>query len=182
MTSDFHLTESTTLLRSFVFAVERRTVRHGFETFTRDVIVHPGAVAVVAIDDQERVGVVRQYRAPFDRVTMEIPAGTLDVAGEEPLAAAQRELAEEMGRSAQTWRSLGRFMVSPGWVDQIMHVFEARDLRELPRAPAGPEETSSTTEWLDPVTLRERLRAEPAIDATMMVGLHAIYGTFFRDD
>ncbi len=179
MSSGFELEDTTPLLASYVFGVERRTVRHGDETFTRDVVTHPGAVAIVAIDDDGRVGVVRQYRAPFDRVTMEIPAGTLDVDGEAPLEAAQRELAEEMGRAAAEWRLLGRFMVSPGWATQVMHVFEARGLVELPRSPEGPEETAATTEWWAPDELRERLRMEPAIDSTMMVGLHVVYGSFF---
>jgi ADP-ribose pyrophosphatase len=179
VSDSFHLERTTPLLHSYVFDVERRTIAHDGATFERDVAVHPGAVAVLVIDELERIGVIRQYRSTFDRVTYEIPAGTNDVDGEDPLTTAQRELGEEMGCAASQWRLLGRFMTSPGWTTQVMTIFEARGITMTSREPAGPEETSSSIQWLSLANLREALALEPAIDTTMMVALHLLFGSFF---
>jgi 8-oxo-dGTP pyrophosphatase MutT (NUDIX family) len=181
VSTPFRVSARTPLLTSYVFDVERRTVTGPEGTFERDVVVHPGAVAVLAINDAGEVGLIRQYRAPFDDLVLEIPAGTLDVNGEEPLAAAQRELAEELGCSAATWTLLGRFLVSPGWATQVMTIFEARDLTMMARRPEGPEESSAQVLWLSPGALKERLREIGVADATMTVALHRVYGTFFDD-
>ncbi|HET9090123.1 MAG TPA: NUDIX hydrolase [Acidimicrobiales bacterium] len=179
MSDGFRVTSSVPLLHSYVFDVERVSVAHGGQAFERDVARHRGAVAILAINDAGEIGVLRQFRATMDRTTLEIPAGTCDVVGEDALATAQRELREEMGCEAATWRLLARLMVSPGWTDQLMLIYEARDLRELDRRPEGPEESAATTEWLSPERLREVLAGEPAIDATMAAALNRVYGTFF---
>jgi 8-oxo-dGTP pyrophosphatase MutT (NUDIX family) len=175
----FQIEGMTRLLHSHVFDVERRTIGHDGTTFERDVAVHRGAVAVLAINDAGEIGLIRQYRSTFDRLTWEIPAGTQDVDGEEPLATAQRELLEEMGVVANDWTQLGRFMNSPGWTNQVMTIYEARGLTGAPRAPSGPEESSSTVHWIAKDELRETLRQEPAIDSTMVVALHRVFGNFF---
>ncbi len=179
MSDGFRVTSRVPLLHSYVFDVERVSVAHGELSFDRDVAHHRGAVAILALNDAGEIGVLRQYRATVDRTTLEIPAGTCDVAGEDPLATAQRELREEMGCEAGTWRLLARLMVSPGWTDQLMLIYEARDLRQLDRQPEGPEESAATIEWLSPEKLREVLAGEPAIDATMAAALNRVYGTFF---
>ena len=179
MSESFRIEGTQALLHSYVFDVERRVVRHGDTTFERDVVMHPGAVAILAINDLDQVGVVRQYRATFDRVTTEIPAGTQDVAGEIALAAAKRELLEELGCEASSWTLLGRFMNSPGWTDQLMTIFEARGLTMRGRSPEGPEETASQVLWLTREELRDTLAREDAFDCTMAVALHRVFGTFF---
>ncbi len=179
MSEGFRVVSSDHVLHSHVFDVERLTVAHAGENFERDVARHHGAVAILALNDAGEVGVVRQYRAAVDRVTLEIPAGTRDVPGEDPLATAQRELREELGCEARTWRTLIQVMVSPGWTDQLMTIFEARDLTVLERAPEGPEESASRVEWLSAEQLREALRQEPALDATMSVALNRVFGTLF---
>ena len=176
--SEFRVVGSTTLLTSHVFRVERREVDGPVGNFERDVVVHPGAVAVLARDDEGRVGLIRQFRAPIGRWVLEIPAGTLDVPGEDPLDAARRELREELGVEASSWRALGRFLVSPGWATQVMHIFEAEGLTSAEREPVGPEESTAEVIWLDPGALRQRLAHEPEIDATMAVALNRVYGTF----
>lgn len=179
MSDSFHVERTTPLLHSHVFDVERVTILHDESTFERDVVTHRGAVAILAIDDDGRIGLVRQYRAPFDRYLWEIPAGTCDVADEDSLATAQRELREELGCAADQWTLLGRFMISPGWSDQVMTIFEARGLRLGERFPEGPEEVSSTVHWLSVEALHRALRDEPAIDATLTVALHRVFGDFF---
>jgi ADP-ribose pyrophosphatase len=168
-------------LQSRVFGVEHRTVEHDGETFERDIVTHLGAVAILAINERHEIGMIRQYRTPFDRFSWEVPAGTLDVPGEDELSAAKRELGEELGCEASRWTELGRFMTSPGWSNQVMTIFEARDLRAVPRRPAGPEETAASVRWFTPDELRETLRREPAIDNTTVVALGRIYGSFFDE-
>lgn len=178
MTS-FRVVRSEVLHQSRVFDVVRKTVEGRDELFTREVAAHRGAVSVLAVDAEGRVGLLRQYRATFDRAGIEIPAGTLDVPGETPERAAARELEEEMGVRARTWRELGRFMVSPGWTDQVMTIFEARDLEHVERQPAGPEESEIEVLWLSPDDALAALRAEPLVDYTTAVALHRVYGRFY---
>lgn len=180
MSDSFEVERTEPLLQSEVFSVERRTIRHDGTTFTRDVAVHRGAVAILAINDEGEIGLVRQYRAAFKRHLWEIPAGTRDVEGEETLVTAQRELLEELGCEAREWTLLGRFMNSPGWTSQVMTVYEARSITQRQRSPAGPEEASSTVRWFTVEELRELLRGEDAIDSTTAVALHRVFGTFFE--
>ncbi|MFJ8078683.1 NUDIX domain-containing protein [Streptomyces sp. NPDC096176] len=94
----------------------------------RDYQVHPGSVAVLAIDDEDRVLVLRQYRHPVRQKLWEIPAGLLDVPGENPLHAAQRELYEEAHAKAENWRVLTDVYTTPGGCDEAVRIFLARDL------------------------------------------------------
>lgn len=169
------------VFRSYVFDVERRTIRHDDTTFERDVAVHPGAVAVLAINDNGEVGFIRQYRAAFDEFQLEIPAGTQDVKGEPALDAAKRELLEEMGCIASEWKLLGKFMNSPGWTNQVMTIFEARNLTQQERAPAGIEERHSSVHWLSPSALKKSFHEAPAIDSTTAIALHRVFGTFLDE-
>ncbi|MDX3523765.1 NUDIX hydrolase [Streptomyces scabiei] len=96
----------------------------------RDYQVHPGSVAVLAVDDEDRVLVIRQYRHPVREKLWEIPAGLLDVPGENPLHAAQRELYEEAHVKAEEWRVLTDVYTTPGGCDEAVRIFLARDLSE----------------------------------------------------
>lgn len=96
----------------------------------RDYQVHPGSVAVLALDDEGRVLVLRQYRHPVRHKLWEIPAGLLDIPGENPLHAAQRELYEEAHVKAEDWRVLTDVYTTPGGCDEAVRIFLARDLSE----------------------------------------------------
>ncbi|MFF3887531.1 NUDIX domain-containing protein [Streptomyces sp. NPDC001914] len=96
----------------------------------RDYQVHPGSVAVLALDEQDRVLVLRQYRHPVRHKLWEIPAGLLDIPGENPLHAAQRELYEEAHVKAETWRVLTDVYTTPGGCDEAIRIFLARDLSQ----------------------------------------------------
>ena len=126
----------------------------------RDYLDHPGAAAVVALDDQGRVLLQRQYRHPTGRTLWELPAGLLDVVGEGPLATARRELVEEAGLRAATWHELPDFFPSTGFSNERIHLFLARDLSEVPEEEVDfvreHEETDLASEWL---TLEEAVRA-----------------------
>jgi 8-oxo-dGTP pyrophosphatase MutT (NUDIX family) len=109
------------------------------EEADREIVEHPGAVAVVAFDG-ERIFLVRQPREPVNEpALLELPAGKLDVEGEEPLDTAKRELAEEIGKGARTWRRLTSFYTSPGFADEECHVYLATDLFDEPAEAADEE-------------------------------------------
>ncbi|MFD6419109.1 NUDIX domain-containing protein [Streptomyces sp. NPDC060194] len=97
-------------------------------TARRDYMVHPGSVAALALDEDGRVVVIRQYRHPVRHKLWEIPAGLLDVPGENPLHAAQRELYEEAHVKAETWRVLTDVYTTPGGCDEAVRIFLARDV------------------------------------------------------
>lgn len=181
MSDAFRVEAAEIVYRSHVFNVEKRTIRHGDERFERDIAVHPGAVAVLAINDLGEVGFIRQYRSTFDHELYEIPAGTRDIPGEDPLDCAKRELREELGCEASEWRLLGRFMNSPGWSTQVMVVYEARGITQRERDPAGPEEYSSTIHWLAPELIRETLASSFAIDSTTTIALSQLFGNFLDE-
>jgi ADP-ribose pyrophosphatase len=109
----------------------------------RDYQVHPGSVAVLALDEQDRVLLINQYRHPVRHKLWEIPAGLLDVPGENPLHAAQRELYEEAHVKAEDWRVLTDVYTTPGGCDEAVRIFLARDLSEADgeRFEAEHEET-----------------------------------------
>ncbi|MGO4257539.1 NUDIX domain-containing protein [Marmoricola sp. RAF53] len=101
--------------------------------FTRLVVDDPGAVVVLAVDDQDRVVVLRQYRHPVQRRMIQLPAGKLDEPGEDPLEAAQRELREETGLAADRWTHLLTTYASPGITSETHALYLARELREVER-------------------------------------------------
>ncbi len=105
----------------------------------REIVEHPGSVAVVPIDVDGFVTLVRQLREPARKALVELPAGTLED-GEDPLAAALRELAEETGLRGGRWRELGAVWTSPGFLDERMHLFAAEDLEPGERALDADED------------------------------------------
>lgn len=112
-----------------IIKVRKDTVRlPNGGTSTREIVEHPGGVAVVALDKENNVYVVRQYRHPFEAIIMEIPAGKLDHHGEDPFDCCVRELKEETGLSAAKFDYLGAFMLSPGFCREYIHIYLAREL------------------------------------------------------
>jgi 8-oxo-dGTP pyrophosphatase MutT (NUDIX family) len=111
-----------------VWDVRRDVFEYNGHELTRDYIDHPGAVAVLVIDDDGRVLLIQQYRHPIRSRDWEIPAGLLDIEGEDPLVAAQRELAEEVDLAATDWSHLVSFHSSPGGSNELITVFLARGI------------------------------------------------------
>ena len=127
---------------------------------TREVVYHPGGVAVLALDEEENVALVRQYRYPIGRELLELPAGKLDRAQEEHLLGAQRELSEETGLEAEEWTYLGCMLTSPGFCDEVLHMYLARKLRRR-------EQHLDEDEFLDVVTMPFARLAEQVMDGTI---------------
>jgi ADP-ribose pyrophosphatase len=105
----------------------------------REIVEHPGAVAIVAVDADDRVAFVRQLREPARARLLELPAGTLDP-GESPEECAHRELREETGLNGGTWTPLARFWTTPGFCRELMHVFVAEGVEPGEAMPAQDEE------------------------------------------
>lgn len=127
------------------------TVRLDDGDVVREYVDHPGAVAVIALDDDDRVLLLSQYRHPVRHVLWEPPAGLLDVANEDLVTAAARELAEEADLVAARWWRLVEFFSSPGGSDERITVFLARDLTPVPhdeRYVRGEEEATMVPVWV----------------------------------
>ncbi len=133
-----------------------------------EIVRHPGGAAAVAVDDEARICLIRQYRYAADGWLWEIPAGRLEH-DESPLACARRELAEEAGVTAADWRPLGQLLPSPGVCDERIHLFLARGLQRV----ATAHETGEYIEihWLAPARVQAMLCAGEIVDAKTLVAL-----------
>jgi 8-oxo-dGTP pyrophosphatase MutT (NUDIX family) len=143
---------SNLLVKGSIVTVRRDTVQMpGGEQADREVVQHPGAVAVLALDENCSVLLIRQYRHPVGRLLWEIPAGLRDVPGEPLIKTAQRELLEEAGYLAADWQVLTDIYTSPGISNERLRVFLARELTYVPESDRDyipdHEEAHLTVEW-----------------------------------
>ncbi|WP_068278346.1 NUDIX domain-containing protein [Aldersonia kunmingensis] len=137
----FDTVGSETLYEGAIIALRRdQVVMPDGHPAAREVVEHYGAVAVAAIDESDRLVLVRQYRHPVGARLLELPAGLLDSPGEDPLDAAKRELAEETGLAACTWSVLVDIALSPGFTDEALRIYLAEDLTEIERPEPEHEE------------------------------------------
>ena len=139
--------------------------------FSRDIVHHPGAVSVVAVHDDGRAVLVRQFRAPVDMEVLEVPAGKRDVEGEDPAVTAARELAEEVGLEAEHVELLLEFYNSPGFCDEHSFIYLATGLVECPAAPAGIEEESMEIVFVPLDDVPGLIATGELVDAKSIIGL-----------
>jgi len=159
--------------RGFVITlVEGHFLTPEGQSISRDIVRHPGAVAVVPIDGDEVV-LVRQFRAAVGREILEIPAGKLDVDGEAPDAAAVRELEEEVGFTTPHLTHLSSFFNSVGFSDEYSHVYLATDLVPVPTDRQGPEEAHMAVERLPVGEVAAAITDGRIEDAKTIIGLLA---------
>lgn len=125
---EVEVTRSETVYEGRVWNIRRDEVAYNGQTIVREYMDHTGAVAVLALDDEDRVLLIKQYRHPVRVRDWEIPAGLLDISGESPLHSAQRELAEEADLVAARWDVLAEFYTTPGGSDEAIRIYLARDL------------------------------------------------------
>ena len=145
---------------------------------TREVVEHRPAAVIVAVDGDEML-LVRQHRHPIGGELLEAPAGGVEE-GEEPIACAQRELREETGHSGARMESLGRFWMSPGHSDELMHAFLARDLRSDPLSP--DEDEDIRTERVPLSQVNELIESGGIQDAKTIAALLMAKGALARGD
>lgn len=171
---DHQVVSTETVYDGRIITVRRDEVSMpGDTTSVRDVVEHPGAVGVVALDEQGRVLLVNQYRHPVRRRLDELPAGLLDVEGEPALETAKRELAEEAGHAADTWHVLVDTFTSSGMTDEAIRVYLARDLREVERDVQEHEELDLTISWMPLSEAADRVLAGEIENGMAAVGLLA---------
>jgi ADP-ribose pyrophosphatase len=172
MSSRFEPVGSETVYEGKFFSVRRATFRHeDGEEVQRELVVHPGAVGIVA-HDGERIWLVRQPREAVGIPDLlEVPAGKLDEEGEEPLETAKRELAEEIGKQAEHWESLGSFFTSPGFTDEEVHLFLATGLSDVDETPEVEENERIDVE-IRPLADLDDLIAESRDSKTLIGLLH----------
>ena len=140
---------SETVFTGRVWDIRRDEFDYNGEQLVRDYVDHTGAVAVLALDDDDRALLIKQYRHPVRARDWEIPAGLLDVAAEDALAAAQRELAEEADLVAEEWAVLSEFYTSPGGSDEAIRIYLARGLRPTAEVFArDAEEADIEVRWV----------------------------------
>ncbi len=155
------------------------------ETLQREYLRHPGAVGIIALDDDGRVAVVRQYRHPVRHRLIEPPAGLLDVGGEEYVLAAQRELAEEVGLAANTWQVLVDLFTTPGIIGESLRVYLARDLHPV-EVPDGfvkeGEEAELELSWAPLADLVDAVLAGDLHNPTMVSGVLAAWAAYLKGD
>lgn len=175
------VTETTTVFDgSLVVSVRRDTVtpRSGGEPFVRDVVEHPGAVGVIALDSHDRVLVVHQYRHPVGHRLVEAPAGLLDKPGEPYHEAVARELYEEGHVRARDWRVLVDYFTSPGMTNETLRVYLARGIEQVPeqdRHSGDDEEADMPTAWVPLEELVSRVLAGELHNPTLCVGVLAAW-------
>ncbi len=163
-----------------VWTVVSDDVDFGTTSARRDVIIHPGAVAVVAIDADDRVLLIRQYRHPVGRYLFEPPAGLMDNPDESAWETAQRELAEEAGYRARTWHVLLDMYLSPGGTSEAIRVFLARDLEVLEdgRPHTGEaEEAHLPRAWVDLDRARDLVLSGQVGSPTAVAGILAAWSS-----
>ncbi|HKE26397.1 MAG TPA: NUDIX hydrolase [Bryobacteraceae bacterium] len=147
-------------------AVDAKT---GFK-IKRSVIRHAGSAVMMAVDDRQRILLVRQYRLPAEKYLWELPAGRLDP-GEKPLEAARRELIEETGYHAKTWTKLASFLASPGYVEERMTIYLATGLTAGKATPMDDERIE--TRWFTAKQVGEMIAAGKIEDGKTMIGYYA---------
>ena len=155
-----------------VWDVRTETFRYLDGVLTRHFVDHPGAVAVVAIDDEDRVLLIKQYRHPVRLREWELPAGLMDVDHEPPLETAKRELAEEVDLAAADWHLLADYAVSPGGSDEMIRIFLARGLTPTGDAfERSAEEQDMEQRWVPLDEAVEAIRDRRIQNSVITVGL-----------
>lgn len=165
---------SETVFDGKIWDVRRDVFRYNGEEITREYVDHTGAVAVLALDEDDRVLLIKQYRHPVRHRDWEIPAGLLDIHGEDPLTAVKRELAEEADLVAEEWNVLADVFTSPGGNDEAIRIYLARGVSAAPEAFAREaEEADIETVWLPLDDAVDAVLARTVHNAPLIIALLA---------
>lgn len=181
---DFPINTSETKFAGRIWDVMQDEFTFRDETLTRDYIVHPGAVGVIALNDLGQMLLVQQYRHPLRKMMWEPPAGLLDVDGEDPLDAAKRELLEETGYIAQDWRVLFDFAPSGGGSTEQIRCYLATGLEEHPEGrPIGEaEEQHMPVQWIPVAEVMKSIHAGVVSNSLLVAGTFALLAAMADPD
>ena len=164
--------ESEEVYKGKIITIKRDTLTRGDgKNFVRETAVSSDAVAVVAIDEQGRILLIRQYRHPMGRPVWEIPAGKMDVDGEQPEETAIRELQEETDTTAESVELLTLFLNSAGWTNEKTYVYLAKGLRDVPEFQRENEEADIEKKWVSLEDAYEMVRTGELDDAKTVIGI-----------
>ncbi|MDE0546669.1 NUDIX hydrolase [Microbacterium sp. C7(2022)] len=169
---------SETVYEGRVWNIRRDEVTYNGDTIVREYMDHTGAVAVLALDDEDRVLLIKQYRHPVRVRDWEIPAGLLDIAGENPLDSARRELAEEADLVADRWNVLAEFYTTPGGSDEAIRIYLARGLSPASETFAREdEEADIEVKWVPLDEVVEAILARRVQNPSLVVGVLAAHAS-----
>ena len=179
MADPAHVTAAETQWSGKIFSVVRETFDlPGSGSITREVVRHMSAVAVLALDDADRVLLIQQYRHPVGMREWELPAGLLDVHGEPPLDGAKRELREEADVTAARWDVLAEYLSSPGFTDEGLRIYLAREVTAVPEADLftrEAEELDMPTRWVPLDDVHAAVLRGEVRNAALVIGALAAY-------
>ncbi|WP_396658150.1 NUDIX domain-containing protein [Microbacterium sp.] len=162
---------SETVYEGRVWSIRRDEVPYNGRTIVREYTDHPGAVAILALDDAGRVLLIKQYRHPVRARDWEIPAGLLDVPNEDALVCARRELAEEADLTADRWDVLAEFYTTPGGSDEAIRIYLARELAATPEAfDRYAEEADIEVRWVPLDDLVDAILERRVQNPSLVVG------------
>lgn len=178
------------LAETYLFELRRDVFEYGDQQLQREYVVHAGAVGVIALDHQGNILLIKQYRVSQGKMMWEVPAGLLDVAGEDPLVAAQRELLEETGYEAKKWNVLVDFATTPGGSTEQIRMYLAQGLIEHPdgRPQAQDEENNMQVEWVSVSEVLESIGKGSVTNPVLVTGTLALIAalaepeTILRDE
>ncbi|CAN5252696.1 ADP-ribose diphosphatase [soil metagenome] len=173
----FDTITSETLYVGKIFALRADEVRMpGGGSARREVVEHYGAVAIAALDDDDHIVLVYQYRHPVGRRLWELPAGLLDVAGEAPHLSAARELEEETGLAAEHWSVLTDIVAAPGFSDESVRIYLATGLREIERPDAHDEAADMAIDRRPLAEAVQMVFAGEIVNSLAVAGILAAWG------
>ena len=172
--ADVSVAQTSMVFEGYVWAVRQDTFDYNGSSIVREYIDHPGAVAVLALDAEDRVLLINQYRHPVQMRQWELPAGLLDIAGESALIGAQRELAEEADVQATDWNVLTEFYTSPGGSNESLRVYLARGVSATTSAfERTDEEADIEIRWVPLDDVVDAVLARRVQNPALIVGVLA---------
>ncbi len=174
----FDVVDSEILVEAPIIALRRDRVRMpGGRIAAREIVEHFGAVAVVALDDDGRICLLRQWRQTARDRLIELPAGILDVADEDPLTAAERELGEEAGVAAREWSLLTDIFTSPGFAEETVRIYLAESLTAVDRPDPEDEEADMTLDWVGLDEAVDMVLRGDVVNSIAVAGILAAHAT-----